>query len=82
MAPAMPSGARWVADSGTYSYETTSLDYTIPGYDRDTATADEFYGFIVSIFDQDGQLLLQRATERMLNEYARTSVPDKFDPVE
>lgn len=82
MAPPLPSGARWVADAGTYSYETTSVDYSFPGYDRDTATADEFYGYIVSIFDKDGKLLLQRSTERMLNEFARTSVPDTFDPVE
>ena len=27
-----------MADSGTYSYETIPVGYTIPGYDRDTST--------------------------------------------
>jgi len=76
--PAMASGDRWVADSGPYTYETTKYDSRFSHYDRESATADEFYGFIISIFNSQGELLLQRASERALGDYARSEVPDKF----
>jgi hypothetical protein len=77
--PPMTSGTRWVADSGSYEYETRERDSRYSGYDYEQASADEFYGFIVSIFDQEGTLVLQRASERMLGEFARTTPPDDFD---
>lgn len=77
--PPLEFGTRWVVDSGSYTYETREYDSRWSGWDSESATADEFYGYIVSIFDQEGNLLVQRASERMLGEYARTSPPDDFD---
>ena len=76
--PAMSFGERRVIDSGTYSYETEEYD-TNSTYDHKSSTADEFYGYIVSIFDDSGRLMYQRTTERILAEIARTEPPTKFD---
>ena len=77
--PEMRSGDRWVIDSGMYTYEVRESDSSW-GYDSKSTTADEFYGYTVSIFDNEGTLIYQRCTERALAEIARTNVPESFDP--
>ena len=69
-------GGKWVfVDSGKYQYETEKYR-SIYGSSYDDATAEEFYGYVVSIFDEQGKLYYQRATNRVLNDYARTSPPE------
>lgn len=77
--PPMAPGDRWVVDSGSYTYETRESDWSHSNWDSKSATADEFYGYIVSIFDQEGTLIFQRTSERMLGDFARESPPAEFD---
>jgi len=73
--PPISSGKRMIVDATPYRYE--SYKYRDEwGYRAESATADEFYGYIVSFFDQDGDLFYQRATESVLEDYARTAPPE------
>ena len=78
--PPLESGRKVVLDSGPYEYETYKIRSSYFGNSK-SSTAHEFYGFIVSIFDQDGKLFYQRATESGLEDYARERVPS-FDAAE
>ena len=55
--------------------QTDEYDSSWSSYDYKRSSADEFYGFIASIFNKDDELIFQRASERMLNEYARATPP-------
>jgi len=74
MLPGVASGERVVVDSSPYRYESYKYRSSY-GYRAESATADEFYGYIVSFFDEKGELFYQRATESVLEDYARTSPP-------
>ncbi|WFB36522.1 hypothetical protein P3T73_01950 [Kiritimatiellota bacterium B12222] len=73
--PSLKASDRVVVDAGVYEYETEEYDSSWSSYDYKHSTEDEFYGFIVTIFNQQGELIFQRASERILNEYARTIPP-------
>lgn len=73
--PALNASDRVVVDAGKYEYETEEYDSSWSTYDYKNTTADEFYGFIVTIFNKDGELIFQRTTERILNDYARETPP-------
>ncbi|GEM_PF-1066376 len=77
--PPVPSGQRVVVDSGPYRYESSQYRYAW-GSRSETATAEEFYGYIVSFFNEEGDLFYQRATESVLEDYARTAPPEVEDP--
>jgi hypothetical protein len=72
--PPVAAGQQVVVDSGVYAYETEKYRYT-GGYRYESATADEFNGYIVSVFDERGKLILQRSSDRQLDDYARTEPP-------
>lgn len=72
--PPVESGVKLVLDSGPYEYETHKTRSAYFGSSK-SATAHEFYGYVVSIFDQDGALFYQRATESGLEDYARETPP-------
>ncbi len=73
--PALSASDRVVVDAGKYEYETEEYDSSWSSYDYKYASGDEFYGFIVTLFNKDGELIYQRASERILNDYARESPP-------
>ncbi|MGA0332503.1 MAG: hypothetical protein ACO3N7_00840 [Kiritimatiellia bacterium] len=73
--PPLASSDTVVVDAGTYKYETEEYDSRYSSYDYESASADEFYGYIVTIFNKDGEMIYQRATERVLDDYARETPP-------
>lgn len=73
--PPLTSDDKVVIDAGIYAYETEEYDSRWSSYDYKNSTADEFYGYIVSIFDRDGELIYQRTTERALKDHARETPP-------
>lgn len=78
--PPIESGTVVVVDSGVYEYNSSRYRSNIGGYRRDQATADEFHGFIVSIFDEQGNLLYQRGSDRGLDSFARNEPPAPPEP--
>lgn len=74
--PPLSAREKVVVDAGSYSYETQEYDPRYSSYGYKNSTADEFYGYIVTIFDRDGEMIYQRATERALKEYARETPPN------
>ncbi|MDF3131156.1 hypothetical protein P0Y35_18245 [Kiritimatiellaeota bacterium B1221] len=73
--PALSASDRVVVDAGKYEYETEEYDSSWSTYDYKYSSEDEFYGFIVTLFNKEGELIFQRASERILNDYARESPP-------
>lgn len=73
--PFLKTSDQIVIDAGKYEYETEEYNSSISSYDYKYSTEDEFYGFIVTIFNQKGELIFQRASERILNDYARETPP-------
>jgi len=73
--PPQEPGVQRVVDSGMYRYETFKYrdDW---GYRLEQATADEFYGYVVTVFDEKGNMILQRSSDRALDEYAREAPPE------
>ncbi len=74
--PPVESGQQVVVDSGAYEYDTSKYRSSYSAYRYESATGDEFYGFVVSFFDEEGKLFYQRATEKALSDYARSIPPD------
>jgi hypothetical protein len=73
--PPLTSDEVIVIDAGIYAYETEEYDSRWSSFDYKTSTDDEFYGYIVTIFDRNGEMIYQRATERGLKDYARETPP-------
>ncbi|MCH8512678.1 MAG: hypothetical protein LAT83_13655 [Kiritimatiellae bacterium] len=73
--PPVQAGTQLVVDSGVYAYNSAQYRSSISGYRSDRATADQFYGFIVSVFDESGNLIFQRASDRALDSHARSDPP-------
>jgi len=73
--PPLTSDDKVVIDAGIYAYETQEYDSRWSSYDYKNSTADEFYGYIVTLFDRDGELIYQRTTERALKDHARETPP-------
>lgn len=73
--PALVASDQVVIDAGRYDYETEEYDSNWSSYGYKKSTEDEFYGFIVTIFNSQGELIYQRASERVLNDYARETPP-------
>jgi len=73
--PPVARGNRVVVDAAPYSYETSQRRVRGATQFSDS-TGDEFYGFVISLFDESGELIFQRASERMLNSLAREEAPD------
>ena len=74
--PPVESGQQVVVDSGAYEYDTSKYRSSYSAYRYDYTSADEFYGFVVSFFDEEGKLFYQRTSEKALGEYARHIPPD------
>jgi hypothetical protein len=72
--PELGSSEKIVVDSGPYAYESYKYR-TRYGYRSESVSAEEFYGYIVTMFDQDGNLIFQRAAGNGLEDYARTAPP-------
>ena len=73
--PPIKPQTKVVVDAGAYAYETRKYRSHYSNYRYKNATADEFYGYIVSMFDETGELVFQRSTDRMLDEHARERPP-------
>lgn len=73
--PELSHETRVIVDAQPYEYETERYRSSLSNYRYDRATADQFYGYIVTIFNSEGELIFQRATERALNSYAREAPP-------
>lgn len=72
--PPIAERTQVVVDAGVYAYET-SQHRTSWGSRGDHTTADQFYGFIVTLFDAEGNLIYQRCSDRALDSHARTEPP-------
>lgn len=77
--PPIEEGSRVVVDAGVYAYESQS-HRTSWGHRSDHSTADEFHGFIVTLFDREGKILYQRSSDRGLDSHARTEPPEPRAP--
>jgi hypothetical protein len=73
--PPLDPDDKVVVDAQPYEYESERYRSQYSNYRSDRSTEDQFYGYIVTIFDENGELIFQRTTERALNEYARKSIP-------
>jgi len=73
--PPLESGRQVVVDSGAYEYNTEKYRSSYSSYRYDYASNDEFYGFVVSFFDETGSLIFQRSSQKALDSYARTLPP-------
>jgi hypothetical protein len=76
--PPIDPGQRVVIDSSPYAYETSKVRYFGQSYSG--STADEFYGYVVTMFNENGELFYQRATDTMLVDYARKTPPTNIGP--
>jgi hypothetical protein len=74
--PSLSASDQIVIDAGKYEYETEEYDSSFSTYEYKYSTEDEFYGFIVTLFNTNGELIFQRASERILNDYARETPPE------
>lgn len=74
--PPLSAGEQVVVDAGKYEYEVEEYDSSWSSFDYKESTADEFYGFIVTIFDKQGNMIYQRSSERILDDFARKQPPE------
>lgn len=71
--PPIEAQRKVVVDAKPYAYETQKYRGYFTRYE--SSTAEEFYGYIVTIFDENGEMIFQRSTERALNDLAREHPP-------
>lgn len=74
LVPPLEAGESIVVDSQPHRYSVYKYRSAYSGTYKST-TGDEFYGFVVSVFGTDGDLILQRSSNNALHDIARTQPP-------